>query len=129
MLGITDSSTSKLRFPHTQNQQFQIHRLQLDGNASDNTCDSSSSCTSSSSFNSFDADCVEEKDATIELNSDDDITDEDADETMDTENVILCQYEKVVRRGNKWRFSFKNGVMKVNGIDYVFARMYGSAEW
>ncbi|SPP80987.1 blast:Transcription initiation factor IIA subunit 1 [Drosophila guanche] len=45
-----------------------------------------------------DDDDVEQEDAAEEepLNSEDDVTDEDSTETFDTDNVIVCQYDKVL---------------------------------
>lgn len=98
---------------------------QLDGPEDDvsSASSSSSSCPSAGAAGNN-----EENNTSAELNSDDDITDEDS-EVLDTENTILCQFEKVVRRANRWKFVFKNGVMQINGRDYVFSKMCGSTEW
>ena len=37
----------------------------------------------------------------------DDISDEEAAEVFDTENVVVCQYEKITRSRNKWKFVLK----------------------
>lgn len=39
----------------------------------------------------------------------DDVSDEEASELFDTDNVVVCQYEKISRSRNKWKF-----VLKVN---------------
>jgi len=46
-----------------------------------------------------DDDDAEHEDAAEEepLNSEDDVTDEDSAEVFDTDNVIVCQYDKVSR--------------------------------
>ena len=41
------------------------------------------------------------------LGSDDDIPDEDASELFETDNVMVCQYDKVTRARNKWKFHLK----------------------
>lgn len=63
------------------------------------------------------------------LNSGDDISDEESEDIFDTENVIVCQYEKVIRNRNKWRFTLKDGIMHILGKDYVFNRTFGWGDW
>ncbi|XP_059560930.1 transcription initiation factor IIA subunit 1-like [Myotis daubentonii] len=62
------------------------------------------------------------------LNSDDDLSDE-GQEVFDTEHAVVCQCEKVLRSKNQWRFLLKDGIMSLNGRDYIFARAFGDAEW
>merc|ERR1712073_274716 len=38
------------------------------------------------------------------LGSEDDISDEDASDLFDTENVVVCQFDKITRARNKWKF-------------------------
>lgn len=84
------------------------------------------------------------------LNSEDDVTDEDPADLFDTENVVVCQYDKVrenrpiftyfikkkiiinqqiTRTRNKWKFHLKDGIMNLNGEDYLFQKASGDAEW
>lgn len=63
------------------------------------------------------------------LNSEDDVTDEDASDLFDTDNVIVCQYDKITRSRNKWKFYLKDGIMNIGGKDYVFQKSNGDAEW
>ncbi|XP_023332623.1 transcription initiation factor IIA subunit 1 [Eurytemora carolleeae] len=63
------------------------------------------------------------------LGSEDDISDEDATEIFETDNVVVCQYDKISRTRNKWKFNLKDGIMNLNGKDYVFSRAHGEAEW
>ena len=37
----------------------------------------------------------------------DDISDEEASDLYDTDNVVVCQYEKISRSRNKWKFVLK----------------------
>ncbi|KAJ3410226.1 transcription factor IIA subunit alpha [Chytridiales sp. JEL 0842] len=62
------------------------------------------------------------------LNSDLDSSDSD-DEDPDMENMILCQYEKVSRIKNKWKCVFKDGVISVDGKDYLFSKANAEFEW
>ncbi|KPM02596.1 transcription initiation factor IIA subunit 1-like protein 1 [Sarcoptes scabiei] len=63
------------------------------------------------------------------LNSEDDVSDEDPVELFETDNVVVCQYDKITRSRNKWKFHFKDGIMNLQGKDYVFSRAVGDAEW
>ena len=45
----------------------------------------------------------------------DDISDEEASDLYDTDNVVVCQYEKISRSRNKWKF-----VLKVELARYSF---------
>ncbi|KAK4872142.1 hypothetical protein RN001_016266 [Aquatica leii] len=63
------------------------------------------------------------------LNSEDDVTDEDPSDLFDTENVVVCQYDKITRSRNKWKFHLKDGIMNLNGEDFVFQKANGDAEW
>ncbi|NWS53605.1 TF2AY factor, partial [Chunga burmeisteri] len=63
------------------------------------------------------------------LNSGDDVSEQDTPDLFDTDNVIVCQYDKIHRSKNKWKFYLKDGVMSFDGKDYVFAKAIGDAEW
>lgn len=63
------------------------------------------------------------------LNSEDDVSDEDGAELFDTDNVVVCQYDKITRSRNKWKFYLKDGIMNIGGKDYVFQKSNGDAEW
>ncbi|XP_063047130.1 TFIIA-alpha and beta-like factor isoform X2 [Engraulis encrasicolus] len=63
------------------------------------------------------------------LNSGDDVSDQDVPDLFDTENVVVCLYEKIHRSKNNWKFTLRDGVMTYGGKDYVFSRAIGEAEW
>jgi len=64
------------------------------------------------------------------LNSGDDQSDdEDADTLFDAANVVVCQFEKVHRARNKWKFSLREGIMHIDGKDYCFSKCAGEAEF
>ncbi|KDR16773.1 transcription initiation factor IIA subunit 1 isoform X2 [Zootermopsis nevadensis] len=63
------------------------------------------------------------------LNSEDDVSDEDPTDLFDTDNVVVCQYDKITRSRNKWKFYLKDGIMNLSGKDYVFQKANGDAEW
>lgn len=60
----------------------------------------------------------------------DDSDDELADEGEDDEaggdvDIVFCVYDKVQRVKNKWKTVFKDGLIHVNGKDYLFAKCQG----
>nr|CAI5843135.1 unnamed protein product [Callosobruchus analis] len=63
------------------------------------------------------------------LNSEDDVTDDDPADLFDTDNIVVCQYDKIIRNRNKWKFYLKDGIMNLNSQDYVFQKATGDAEW
>ncbi|XP_030839707.1 transcription initiation factor IIA subunit 1 isoform X2 [Strongylocentrotus purpuratus] len=63
------------------------------------------------------------------LNSADDVSDEDPADLFESENVVVCQYDKINRNRNKWKFTLKHGIMNLKGKDYVFNKSTGDADW
>ncbi|CAH2255086.1 TFIIA-alpha and beta-like factor [Pelobates cultripes] len=89
--------------------------------------DTASNGTTSSSSDDEDPeiDVIEED----PLNSGDDVSEQEVPDLFDTDNVIVCQYDKIHRSKNKWKFYLKDGVMCFGGKDYVFSKAIGEAEW
>ncbi|CAB4063127.1 TFIIA1 [Lepeophtheirus salmonis] len=85
---------------------------------------------------SSDDDIDNDEDDEDEDDEDEDDEDEDDDgDNIDDEdneegghNVVVCQYDKITRARNKWKFHLKDGIMHLNGKDYVFQRANGDAE-
>jgi len=70
---------------------------------------------------------VDNDDITSDLDdSDDEDTNADGE---DTQNIILCLYDKVTRTKNKWKCQLKDGIMSVNGRDYLFQKGNGDFEF
>ena len=123
---------------HETNLQGDAFKIpQLDGKAEssedddDLSDDNDDDLDSGSDLNSDEEDALDgvvgiEMDAPC---SADDISDEEASELFDTENVVVCQYEKISRSRNKWKFVLKDGVMNLNGRDYVFQKANGEVDW
>ncbi|KAL2134153.1 hypothetical protein VTI74DRAFT_915 [Chaetomium olivicolor] len=44
-------------------------------------------------------------------------------------HMMLCMYDKVQRVKNKWKCILKDGVLTVNGKEYVFHKATGEYEW
>lgn len=111
-------------------------RHQVDGAV--DTSDEEASDISDDNIADDDDDDLNEEDEEIDgeggaeeepLNSEDDVTDEDASDLFDTDNVVVCQYDKITRSRNKWKFYLKDGIMNISGKDYVFQKSNGDAEW
>ncbi|KAL4641221.1 stonin-1 [Arapaima gigas] len=91
----------------------------------------SSDANSSSSDSDAAEDDVmpEEEEVRDPLNSGDDVSEQDIPDLFDTDNVVVCQYDKIHRSKNRWKFYLKDGVMCFGGKDYVFSKAVGEAEW
>lgn len=61
--------------------------------------------------------------------TDDDESGDDHEDHFETENMVVCQFKKVTRTRNKWRFHLKDGIMNLNGFDQVFSQATGEADW
>jgi hypothetical protein len=73
-----------------------------------------------------DDDDEEEDDEPGDSDINSDLDDEDSeDENVETDHLILCQYEKVSRIKNKWKCVLKDGVVNINGKDYLFNKVSG----
>ncbi|KAI7828909.1 transcription factor IIA, alpha/beta subunit [Gamsiella multidivaricata] len=58
-----------------------------------------------------------------------DLDDSDGDMDDESDNIVLCQYDKVSRTKSKWKCVLKDGIMLINGRDYLFHRANGDFEW
>ncbi|NP_001082755.1 TFIIA-alpha and beta-like factor [Xenopus laevis] len=91
----------------------------------DDTGSNEDSTSNSSDDEDPEIDVIEED----PLNSGDDVSEQEVPDLFDTDNVIVCQYDKIHRSKNKWKFYLKDGVMSFGGKDYVFSKAIGEAEW
>lgn len=44
-------------------------------------------------------------------------------------DIVFCTYDKVARVKNKWKCILKDGMIHVNGKDYLFQKCTGEFEW
>jgi len=58
---------------------------------------------------------------------DEDVENQDEDETP--LQVMLCMYDKVQRTRNRWKCVLKDGVLTIEGKEYVFHKATGEFEW
>ncbi|NXG21863.1 TF2AY factor, partial [Grallaria varia] len=129
----TGDVSSKEGIPHTKDKEenefigiieSEYQKVLDDDEDSDSTSNVGSSCNGGDNED-FQTDVVEED----PLNSGDDVSEQDIPDLFDTDNVIVCQYDKIHRTKNKWKFFLKDGVMTFEGKDHVFAKATGDAEW
>lgn len=65
-----------------------------------------------------------------DLDDSDEGEDEEADEgTTHDADIVFCTYDKVARVKNKWKCILKDGMVHVNGKDYLFSKCTGEFEW
>uniref|UniRef100_S4R6Q6 General transcription factor IIA, 1-like n=1 Tax=Petromyzon marinus TaxID=7757 RepID=S4R6Q6_PETMA len=113
--------------------------LQLDGAEDSSEEPEGHDLSSTTTTSSDDSDGVDDMDAKFleeelvveedPLNSGDDVSEQDNSEMFDVDNVVVCQYDKIHRSKNKWKFHFKDGIMNLDGLDYFFSKLAGDAEW
>ncbi|KAI0158215.1 transcription factor IIA, alpha/beta subunit [Xylariaceae sp. FL1272] len=71
---------------------------------------------------------VDEDAINSDLDDPDDVIENDDDDD-EAGQIMLCMYDKVQRVKNKWKCVLKDGVLNVNGKDYVFHKATGEYEW
>jgi len=64
-----------------------------------------------------------------DLDDPDDGLGDDEDDEEGMGHIMLCMYDKVQRVKNKWKCVMKDGVLTVNGKEYVFHKATGEFEW
>lgn len=131
---VTQPANSIVTQRTIQNQQGNI--AQLDGQHGDSSDDDDDEEEDDNDDDDEDLDEKEEEEneeaAAREeepLNSEDDVTDDDPTDQFETDNVVVCQYDKITRSRNKWKFFLKDGIMNLSGKDFVFQKAGGDAEW
>jgi len=109
-------------------QHHQYHQNRnLDNNQYDGPVEVSSDDLSSSDSEASDNDptAIDEP----PLDDNDDCTEDEPEESFETDNVIICQYERVTRQRNKWKIHLKDGIMNLDGKEYVFSTAAGDTDW
>lgn len=138
-MGLSTLMASTLLQTHINNY-FQHNNIALQSSAKqglDGTSDDSNEEDSDISedmkqwLDDEDKDDFENEELTKEesLNSEDDITDEEPTDLFDTDNVVVCQYYKIIRCKNKWKLCFKDGIMHLEGKDFLFRSASGDTNW
>jgi len=120
--------TRPVQQQRSQQQHHQYHQNRnLDNNQYDGPVEVSSDDLSSSDSDASDDDptAVDEP----PLDDNDDCTEDEPEESFETDNVIICQYERVTRQRNKWKIHLKDGIMNLDGKEYVFSSAAGDTDW
>ncbi|KAI9067319.1 transcription factor IIA, alpha/beta subunit [Trametes sanguinea] len=61
--------------------------------------------------------------------SDSDVEEEGIEGGAADQDIVFCTYDKVARVKNKWKCVLKDGMIHINGKDYLFAKCSGEFEW
>ncbi|KAK4054615.1 transcription factor IIA subunit alpha [Microbotryomycetes sp. JL221] len=61
--------------------------------------------------------------------SDDELDNEEEEAAAEGGDLVIALYEKVQRVKNKWKVTFKDGLVSVNGKEYLFTKCNGEFEW
>lgn len=59
------------------------------------------------------------------LNEDDDYEEDDINDDEDIPHLIMCQFDYVKKRKNKWECKLKAGVMQINEKNILFSETKG----
>jgi transcription initiation factor TFIIA large subunit len=65
-----------------------------------------------------------------DIDNDEELSELSKDSNLENEckDTLYAQYEKVHRVKNKWKCSFKDAVLQINGKEYVFDKVTGELE-
>lgn len=66
------------------------------------------------------------------LNEDDDEDEDDlelGDEEPSINDLVLAQFDKVSRTKSRWRCVLKDGIMRLNDEDFIFAKATGDFDF
>ncbi|PON75608.1 IIA transcription factor [Parasponia andersonii] len=57
-------------------------------------------------------------------NDDDDLDDVDQGEELNTQHLVLAQFDKVTRTKSRWKCTLKDGIMHINNKDILFNKVF-----
>lgn len=64
-----------------------------------------------------------------ENDDDDDLDDVDQGEDLNTQHLVLAQFDKVTRTKSKWKCTLKDGIMHINNKDILFNKANGEFDF
>ncbi|KAA8543832.1 hypothetical protein F0562_021991 [Nyssa sinensis] len=64
-----------------------------------------------------------------ENDDDDDLDDVDQGEELNTQHLVLAQFDKVTRTKSRWKCTLKDGVMHINNKDVLFNKATGEFDF
>ncbi|KAJ8452626.1 hypothetical protein Cgig2_004962 [Carnegiea gigantea] len=62
-------------------------------------------------------------------NDDDDLDDFDQGEELNTQHLVLAQFDKVTRTKSRWKCTLKDGIMHINNKDILFNKATGEFDF
>lgn len=62
-------------------------------------------------------------------NDDDDLDDIDQGEELNTQHLVLAQFDKVTRTKSRWKCTLKDGIMHINNKDILFNKASGEFDF
>lgn len=64
-----------------------------------------------------------------ENDDDDDLDDVDQGEDLNTQHLVLAQFDKVTRTKSRWKCYLKDGIMHINNKDILFNKANGEFDF
>ncbi|KAI4382394.1 hypothetical protein MLD38_008367 [Melastoma candidum] len=71
----------------------------------------------------------DDDDEPLNENDDDDLDDVDEEEEVNTQHLVLAQFDKVTRTKSRWKCTLKDGIMHINNKDILFNKATGEFEF
>ncbi|XP_024028085.1 transcription initiation factor IIA large subunit [Morus notabilis] len=62
-------------------------------------------------------------------NDDDELDDIDQGEELNTQHLVLAQFDKVTRTKSRWKCTLKDGIMRINNKDILFNKATGEFDF
>ncbi|KAJ4977651.1 hypothetical protein NE237_008431 [Protea cynaroides] len=73
---------------------------------------------------------VDDDDEPLNENDDeDDLDDVDEGEELNTQHLVLAQFDKVTRTKSRWKCTLKDGIMRINSKDILFTKATGEFDF
>uniref|UniRef100_A0A7N0UKK9 Uncharacterized protein n=1 Tax=Kalanchoe fedtschenkoi TaxID=63787 RepID=A0A7N0UKK9_KALFE len=70
-----------------------------------------------------------DEDEPLNENDDDDLDDVDDGEELNTQHLVLAQFDKVSRTKSRWKCTLKDGIMHINNKDILFNKAMGEFDF
>ncbi|KAA8549313.1 hypothetical protein F0562_000997 [Nyssa sinensis] len=71
----------------------------------------------------------DDEDEPLNENDDDDLDDVDQGEELNTQHLVLAQFDKVTRTKSRWKCTLKDGIMHINNKDILFNKATGEFDF
>ncbi|XP_058202125.1 transcription initiation factor IIA large subunit-like [Rhododendron vialii] len=71
----------------------------------------------------------DDDDEPLNENDDDDYDDVDQGEELNTQHLVLAQFDKVTRTKSRWKCTLKDGIMHINNKDILFNKATGEFDF